>query len=146
MKTLSVGLRFVVIGVTAIVAVVSCTFPIIPGVSYCVEIGARQHNTATYVEWKSQGQFDAALQKVCDRHHGTYHFNVLIKEHEDVIHEYHACNRNLGGNIRTVKVTKSKAADRTEAGASVANDPNATWRVASSDPDDIKTVLDALKP
>jgi hypothetical protein len=103
------------------------------------------HNTPTYVLWKSQSQFDAALQKIC--HNGvTYDFNVLVRDGGEVIHHYHPCNRNLGGNIRTVSVVRSKRADRTEDGAPVANDPNVTWQVASSSPDDIKTVLDSLKP
>jgi hypothetical protein len=145
MKTLSRTFAILLLAIIAIVTFASCTFPIIPGVTYCVEIGTRQRTNVAYVEWKSQGQFDAALQKVC-HNGGTYDFNVLIKEGDEVIHHYHYCNRNPAGNIRTVKVTKSKAADRTESGASVANDPNVTWRVASNNPDDVKTVLDALKP
>ena len=41
-------------------------------------------------------------------------------------------------NIRTVKVTKSKAADNIAAGESAVNDPNVMYRVQSPDPGDIK--------
>ena len=53
---------------------------------------------------------------------------------------------NPPGNIRTVKVTKSKAADNIAAGESAVNDPHATYRVQSADPGDIIKVLEALKP
>jgi hypothetical protein len=143
MKTLFGRFRFVVLGVI-VIAIASCCFPFIPGVTYCVEIGTRQGTKIKYVEWKSQDRFDAALQEVCD-HHGTHDFDVLITDGRDVIHHYHHCNQIPPRNIGTIKVTKSKAAERTAAGESVANDPNVTWRVASSNPDDIKAVLDALK-
>jgi hypothetical protein len=146
MNTLSGRFRFVVLSALVIVAVVGCcTFSFIPGVTYCVEIGSRHRAKIAYVEWRSRDQFDAALKRVCDNHHGTHDFDVLITDHADVIHHYHHCETNRLENIRTVKVIKSKAAERTPAGESVANDPNVTWRVASSDPADIKAVLDALK-
>ena len=45
------------------------------------------------------------------------------------------------GNIRTVKVTKSKAADNIATGESAVNDPNAMHKIQSPDPGDIKEVL-----
>ena len=48
-------------------------------------------------------------------------------------------------NIRTVKVTKSKAADNIAAGESAVNDPNVMHKVRSPYPGDISKVLDALE-
>ena len=152
MKTLSGRFRFVVLGVIVIVAVgCSCYFPSIPDKRislYSVKIGPRQKSDPQYVPWKSRGQFDAALKQVCP--HGTYCLQVkLDPPASTVIPHYHPSDSNCtncsGLNIRTVKVTKSKAAERTAAGAAVANDPNVTWRVMSSEPSDIKAVLDSLQ-
>jgi hypothetical protein len=151
MKTLSVRFRFVVIGVIAIVAVVSCCyFPSIPDIrisSYSVDIGSKQR-VPRYVEWKDKDKFDAALDQVCAAHaahHATYDFYVKLDDKADPIHPYKDCRSNPPGNIRTVKVTKSKVADDIAVGESAANDPNAMHRIQSSDPNDIKKVLDALK-
>ncbi len=150
MKTLSVRFRFVVIGVIAIVAVVSCCyFPSIPDPrisSYSVEIGSEQRER--YREWKGKNEFDGALDQVCATaaaHHATYDFHVKLDDHADDIHPYKKCRANPPGNIRTVKVTKSKVADDIAAGESAANDPNVMHRIQSSDPGDIKKVLDTLK-
>ena len=150
MKTLSVRFRFVVIGVIAIVAVVSCCyFPSIPDKrisSYSVEIGSEQR--AIYREWKDKNEFDAALDQVCATHvahHATYDFHVKLDDKANDIYPYKKCRSNPPGNIRTVKVTKSKVADDIAVGESAANDPNAMHRIQSSDPGDIKKVLDALK-
>jgi len=153
MKTLSGKFRFVVLGVIVIVAVgCSCYFPSIPDTRislYSVKIEPREKSKPPYVEWKSKDLFDAALKRVCSDH-GTYCFQVKLHDSSTPIPQYHPSGSNCtdcrGLNIRTVKVTKSKAAESTVAGESVANDPNVTWRVASSNPDDIKAVLDALKP
>jgi hypothetical protein len=150
MKTLSGRFRFVVIGVIAIVAVVSCCyFPSIPDTrisSYSVEIGSEQQ--ARYVPWKNKDNFDEALDQVCAvaaAHHVTYDFHVKLNDKADDIYPYKKCRSNPPGNIRTVKVTKSKVADDIAAGESAANDPNAMHRIQSSDPGDIKKVLDALQ-
>ncbi len=47
--------------------------------------------------------------------------------------------------IKTIKVTKSKAAENIAAGESIANDPNVSHRVQSPNPGDIVKVLNALK-
>jgi hypothetical protein len=150
MKTLSGRFRFVVIGVIAIVAVVSCCyFPSIPDTrisSYSVEIGSEQQ--ARYVPWKNKDNFDAALDQVCATaaaHRATYDFHVKLNDQANDIYPYKKCRSNPPVNIRTVKVTKSKVADDIAAGESAANDPNAMHRIQSSDPGDIKKVLDALQ-
>jgi hypothetical protein len=141
MKTLSGRFRFVVFGVIVIVAVVSCrNFPFIPDIiSYCVEIGSKQQGK--YVEWKDQGQFDAALKQVC-AHNGNYELFFVMQD-RDKPRPYPTCTPPPG-NIRTVKVTKSKVADNPAAREPAVNDPHVTYRVTSAYPGDISKVLDAL--
>lgn len=164
MKTISGKFRFVVLGVIVIVAVVSCCyFPSIPDTRfslYSVVIGGKQvcgvpygnrpPKAPIYAEWKNQDDFDKALDQL--RAHGEYCLcavedsNPHPSPHPYRRYDNHCKYDCPPVNIRTVKVTKSKAADSIAAGESVANDPNVTWRVASSDPRDIKNVLDQLKP
>ena len=150
MKMLSRTLWFVVLGVIAIVAVVSCCyFPSVSGTkSYAtVEIGL-PGKIPRYVEWKNKGDFDKALAQVRG-HSGKICICVLLNSGgEPYRHElnndcpdYHCPPEN----IRTVKTTKSKAADNIAAAESAVNDPNATYRIQSPDPGDIKNVLGTLK-
>jgi hypothetical protein len=153
MKALSGRLRFVVLTVIVIVAVVSCCpFPVIPDIAtYSVEIEGKQ-KASTYVEWKGDGaKFEQALQQIRGHNdkRASYCFCV-IRESGDHPKKYKFNDKCRDydcppGNIRTVKVTKSKAADKIAAGESVANDPNVMHRVQSPYPDDISKVLDALK-
>jgi len=147
MKTLSVRFRFVVIGVIAIVAVVSCCyFPSITNTApfFGVEIGNySKDNAPIYVRWKSEDKFKAALEQVCG-HQGEYDLFIL-RDNNEKEHWKKNCNPNPPRNIRTVKVTKSKVADDIAAGESAANDPNAMHRVQSAYPGDIKKILDALQ-
>lgn len=144
MKTISRRFRFVAFGVIVIVAVVSCCpfLPIVPNSAlYSVEIGNMQ--TGQYVEWKTQGDFDRALDQVCwSRHggHGWYEFYTDT----DRTHRYKPCPPPRG-KIRTVKVTKSKAADNIAAGEPAVNDPNVMHKIQSPDPGDISAVLKTLK-
>jgi hypothetical protein len=153
MKALSVRFRFVVFGVIVTVAVVSCcNFPFIPDIaSYSVEIGGKQ-KASTYVEWKDENQFKKALEQV--RGHedkGASYCLCVMRTPKDKPHPYDSYNKCPPrykcppGNIRTVKVTKSKAADNIAAGESAVNDPHVTYSVQSPYPGDIIKVLDALK-
>jgi hypothetical protein len=144
MKTLSRTFRFVVLTVIVIVVVVSCcNFPSTPDKRislYHVEIGSEQRGQ--YVEWKTKGDFDTALDQVCwSRHRGHAWYEFYTDA--DRTHPYKPCPPPRG--IRTVKVTKSKAADKIAAGEPVANDPNVMHKIQSPDPGDVVTVLDALK-
>ena|SRR5438105_889160 len=152
MKTLSKRFRFVVLAVIVIVAVVSCCyFPSIPDTrisSYAVEIGSKQR-VPPYVVWKGDGtDFYRALKQIRD-HKGVYCLCVMKTSNATPQQlNYGKCAQDYKcplGNIRTVKVTKSKVADDIAAAESAANDPNAMHRIQSSDPGDIKTVLDALE-
>jgi hypothetical protein len=152
MKTLSARFRFVVFGVIVIVAVVSCcNFPFIPDIaSYSVEIGGKQ-KASTYVEWKNELQFKKALEQV--RGHedkGASYCLCVMRTPNDTPQriEGSKCPRGYvcpPANIRTVKITKSKAADNIAAGESAVNDPHVTYRVQSPYPGDIIKVLDALE-
>jgi hypothetical protein len=156
MKTISGKFRFVVLGVIVIVAAVSCCyFPSTPDTRislYSVVIGGTQRAPTAYVEWKDKGRFDNALDQL--RANGEYCLCAVVNPGDHPHYPYRPYKPNHcpsdyncpSATIRTVKVTKSKAADRIAAGESVANDPNITWRVASSDPALIKNVLDELKP
>jgi len=147
MKTLSRTFRLVVLAVIVIVVVVSCcNFSSISDKRislYSVEIGNKQ--TGQYVEWKNKDGFDNALNQVCwsrGHGHGWYEFYTDA----DRTHRYKPCpSPTPPGKIRTVKVTKSKAADKIAAAEPIANDPNVMYRVQSPDPGDIQTVLDALQ-
>lgn len=158
MKTLSVRFRFVVIGVIAMVAVVSCCY--FPSISdtiprASVEIGHDVRGKRTYVEWKDDGaKFKQALEQVRGHKGGEYCICVIEKPGDkpsqypdSKCHKDYECpsENSPSVNIRTVKVTKSKAADNMAAGESAVNDPSVTHRVQSPDPGDIKKVLDALK-
>jgi hypothetical protein len=147
MKTLSRTFRFVVLGVIVTVGVVSCcTFPSITNTApfFGVKIGNySKDNAPIYVRWKSDNKFKAALKQVCD-HQGEYDLFIL-RDNNEKEHWKKNCIANPPRNIRTVKVTKSKAADNIAAGEPAANDPNVMYRVQSPDPGDIKKVLDALE-
>ena len=148
MKTLSRTFRFVVLGVIVTVGVVSCcTFPSITNTApfFGVKIGNySKDNAPIFVRWKSEDKFKAALEQVCG-HQGEYDLFILRDNNEKEYWKKN-CNPNPPRNIRTVKVTKSKAADNIAAGEPAANDPNIMHRVQSPDPGDIIKVLNTLEP
>ena len=148
MKTLSRTFRFVVLGVIVTVGVVSCcTFPSITNTApfFGVKIGNySKDNAPIFVRWKSEDKFKAALEQVCG-HQGEYDLFILRDNNKKEYWKKN-CNPNPPRNIRTVKVTKSKAADNIAAGEPAANDPNIMHRVQSPDPGDIIKVLNTLEP
>jgi hypothetical protein len=149
MKTLSRTFRFVVLAIIVTVGVVSCCiFPPIPNTrAYAtIEIGKwppNSKNNVIYVRWKSEAKFTAALNQVCCNH-GEYDVRIL-RDNGEKDHWIKNCNPNLP-NIRTVKVTKSKAADNIAIGEPAANDPNVMHKVQSPNPGDIIKVLNTLEP
>ena len=148
MKTLSRTFRFVVLGVIVTVGVVSCcTFPSITNTApfFGVKIGNySKDNAPIFVRWKSEDKFKAALEQVCG-HQGEYDLFILRDNNKKEYWKKN-CNPNPPRNIRTVKVTKSKAADNIAAREPAANDPNVMHRVQSPDPGDIIKVLNTLEP
>jgi hypothetical protein len=151
MKTLSERFWIVVFGVSVIVAVGSCCcLKSIPGIAYSVEIGNTQ-KSPTYIEWQSEKKFNEALERIRGHNdkRASYCFCV-IRVSGDHPKKYKFNDKCTDyecppGDIRTVKVTKSKAADNIAAGESAVNDPNVMHRVQSPNPDDITAVLGALK-
>ena len=166
MKTLSRRFRFILLGVIVIIVVASCCnfpFPLIKDTTSCFAVGnsyvelghplrhnIRKDRYGTYVEWKNKGDFDKALARVRD-HHGKICICVLLNSGERPYkHEFNNdCSSDydcpLAKDIRTVKVTKSKAADNIAAAESAVNDPNITYRIQSPSSDDIIAVLGTLK-
>jgi hypothetical protein len=143
MKTSSGTFALVVFAVIVTLAVVSCvTHQFIANQQAFLEIGTE----TTYVKWK-QPDFDDALRRVC-RDGGDWDLTVLNPGGTPIPHyrdEFKPCPPPTPGSIRTVKVTKSKIADKIVAGESVANDPNVMHHVVSQDPQGIGQVANALR-
>ena len=119
-------------------AVVSCvTHEFVANQQALLVIGTQTANQTTYVRWKSEARFDAALSQVCNNK-GDYDITVLRDDRATPIPHYSPCPAQR--SIRLVKVTKSKVA-----GGAAAGDPHVTMRVASPDPADIAAVAAALK-
>jgi hypothetical protein len=138
MKTPSGIVAFVILAAIVTLAVVSCvTYQFVANQQALLVIGTK----TTYVKWKSQGQFDDALKRVC-RHGGNYDIAVKLTDQAQRIYPYKPCPSP--GSIRTVRVTKSKITVALTAEESAANDPYATYKVASPDPEDIGAVANAL--
>jgi hypothetical protein len=154
MKNLLGRFRFVVLGVIVIVAAASCiNFPPLPIVNWCMEIENKQRASGPYVEWTNEADLITALKQVC-AHQGQVCLCVVRKAGDQPTPRYQACPPPAPtcspypcppANIRTVKVTKSKAADNIAAGGSAVNDPHVTYRVTSPDSSDLIKVLNALK-
>lgn len=158
MKTLLGRFRFIVLGAIVTFVVASCcNFPFVTDtiLYYAIEIGhpllaskPPAISPRTYVEWKKQRDFDDALAQV--RHNnGKICVCVLLPGGTPYPHRLNNdCDSTYNcppDHIRTVKITKSKAAANIAAGESAANDPHVTYRVQSPDPGDITKVLSTLK-
>jgi hypothetical protein len=152
MKTLPAKLRFVVLGVIVLVVVVSCcNFPFLTDMY--IELGhdvSGTRSTRTYVEWKDKGKFESALQKLHDD--GGKICLCVLTDHKPHPHKLNnGCSSRYDcpspPPIKTVKVTKSKAADRIAAEQSAVNDPNVTYRIQASalHPNDVSDVLATLQ-
>jgi hypothetical protein len=141
MKTLSRIFALVVLVGIVIVAVISCyqAPALVPNQKFLLYIGTKTIFKTTYVEWTTEDEFDEALKQVC-QHGGTYEIRKLKADGEKP-YDAKPCIEIL----KTVKVTKSKVADDAAAGASAANDPNATHKIAAVKEEDITKVLSALK-
>jgi hypothetical protein len=150
MKTLPAKLRFVVIGVATVVVVVGCcNLPFIKDTA--IELGHDVSGKRTYVEWKDEKTFETALEHFVD--HGGKICLCVLKDPRGKPHPHklnNDCGRNYDcpspANIKTVRVTKSMAADEIAAGGSAVNDPNITHIIRSLSATEISDVLKTLKP
>jgi hypothetical protein len=142
MKTLSGTFAIVVLAVLVTVAVVSCTFQLVPNQKFLLYIGTKPIlvGKPTYVYWTTEEEFDDALKQVC-QHGGTYKIRKLKAEGEEP-YDAKSCKEIL----KTDKVTKSKAADGAAVGESAGNDPNVTHKIAATKKEDITKILSALEP
>jgi len=140
MKTLSGTFAIVVLAVLMTVAVVSCTVRLVPNQQFLLYIGTKPiFGKPTYVNWTTEEKFDEALKQVC-QNGGTYEIRKLKAEGEKP-YDAKPCKEIL----KTVKVTKSKAADDVAAGESASNDPNVVYKIAAASLEDIKKVLSAVQ-
>lgn len=151
MKTLSRRFWFVLLGIIVTVGAVGCcNFPSIVNTIpfFGVYIGhwspVNRTDNLIYVRWKDEGKFKTALGQVCGNQ-GEYDLFIL-RDNNKKEHWEKNCGPNDPRNIRTVKVTKSKAAGTIVAGEPAANDPNVMHRVQSPKPGDIVAVLNTLEP
>ena len=93
-----------------------------------------------YVEVKSQGEFDTALEALA-KNGGQ--FTIRFKDdHGKVFDPYHPGHH---ASIKTDKVTTSELAKNAPAEESAANDPNSTYHLSADSATDIKSVLDTFK-
>jgi hypothetical protein len=167
MKKLSRTFRFIVLGIIVTVVVVSCcNFPfpsVFDTTSYAsLEIGhplGRGHAISptptipprTYVEWKNERDFDNALAQVRDHAKYGASYCLCVVKPGGTPHPYDSYNncpkdyKCPSEHIRTIKLTKSKAADNVAAGESAVNDPHVTYKIQSPFPGDIIKVLSTLK-
>jgi len=142
MKTLSITFAAVVIAVIGTLALASyLSTHIIPNQKFLLYIGTKPLiGKPTYVYWTTEDDFDKALAQVCSNG-GTYKIRKLKGEDQEP-YDAKPCKEML----KTVKVTKSKAADDAAAGASAGNDPNTVYKVAATSVEDIRKVMNALSP
>ena len=153
MKTLSGLFALVVIAVITTVVVVSCcNFPRIVDTRSYIEIGHDVRGKIperTYVKWKNEHDFDAALAQV--RHNGGKICICVLISSRDKPYKHELNNdcpssyKCPSESIRTVNVIKSKTANNTVAAESVANDPNVTWRIQAN-LEDMNNVMNTLAP
>jgi hypothetical protein len=139
MKTLSGTFAFVVLAVIVIATVASCdqTREIVPNQKFLLII--KDHTPGKkYVNWTTEDKFDEALKQLCQN--GGKPDISKLKEDGGQPYPAKPCEEL----IKTVKVTKSKAADGAAAGES-AGDPNVTYKIAATNKEDILKVLSELK-
>jgi hypothetical protein len=163
MKTLSRTFTFAVLAVVAIIAVLSLRafavgsnqeipahkkFKIIKPIT-CGHPGPGGYCQLT----TSQQALDTALIALEAGHngdHGKHHLKFLCKDGDNPVEPYNphgqdAAHGHPKCQAKTVKVTKSEAANTAAADASAANDPNAVHYLYSDYSADIKAVLDCFQ-
>jgi hypothetical protein len=135
MKTLYRTLAFVVLAVIAVVTLIGCP----PKHAFTEQKFALV--IAPYAEVADEGGFKKALKTIKDKG-GVCDIKFLPAEGATLDKEY--C-KHLDVSLRTDKVTKSEVVTRAAAGEAMANDPHASYKVQSANPEDIIEVLKTLK-
>jgi 5-keto 4-deoxyuronate isomerase len=143
MKTPPTRLAFIVLAVVAILAFLACSQRLWFGKdTFVLNIGSKGVFGVgkKYVDVKSQDDLDSALNALSDQ--AQYDIDFLSHEGATPIPHY---TPRPHTSLKTNRVIRSDVAQQTLAEESAVNDPHVTYRVQSSNPADIKTVLNAFK-
>jgi hypothetical protein len=147
MKTLSRTFAILLLAIIAIVTFVSCLSSFTTNYKYVRTIGNPNAVPPVYRGFKKGDDDDSGFRAALialKKGGGDCQITILHPgPHQTPQHDY--C-LHLPVNLKTDRVIKTKAAKKTAAGESVANDPNVTWRVQSNDLGDITKVMDTLAP
>jgi len=144
MKPLSATFAFLGLAAAAILAIASCSTPMIsPNQNIEMLLGDPNAKPPKYVELKpgDEGKLRAALAKI-KGHNGICEITFL--GHGGGTPDPHYCD-NIHASMKTERVIKSAAASNAGTGNSAANDPNLMYRIASPYPSDISDVAILLK-
>lgn len=143
MKTLYGTIGFVVLAAIAIVAVLSCQTQLSSANRRKEKrIGDPDANPPIYVEFKNgEGPFHDALMAL-KKKKGDCQIFLLETARGTPIFNY--CDQ-IPSHLKTDKIIKSAAANNARPEESIANDPNVTYRIASTNQEDIDAVLNTLQ-
>ena len=110
-----------------------------------IKIGDPDAKPPKYVELKKGLDGESALRVALARikaHGGICQIWFCRHDGQDPDRNY--CE-NIPVRLKTDRIIKSAGANNAAVDSSAANDPNVTYRIASSNPSDITGVLDLLK-
>ncbi len=137
---------FAFIGSTAIVMILfGCCIQQPTGQLFEVTIGDPNAKPPRYVELKNGLDDEPALRAALGRikAHGGF-CQIEFLRHDGEEPDRHYCDR-IPARLKTNRIIKSAAANNAARDSSAANDPQVTYKIASSDPTDITGVLTLLK-
>jgi len=149
MKTLFRTFAFILLEIVAIVAFISCVTKF--GI-YQYERKIGDPNAGVYWRFKKGDDNDSDFRRALialKRNGGACEITFLHTgpHHTPEPHHYHdICEHGGTVNLKTDRVIKSKTASNTAAAASVANDPNVTWKIQANNLGDINNVVNTLAP
>ena len=151
MKTLSRTFVFILSAIVAIVMFMSCATKVsnyrYVNYTYLRVIGDPNAHPPVYRGFKKGDDDDSAFRAALialKRNGGNCEITILHPGPHQTPQPGYCLH--LPVHLKTDRVIKTKAAKKTGAEESVANDPNVTWRVQSNDLGDITNVMDTLAP
>ena len=142
MKTLYGTVGFLVLAVIAIVTLLSCQTQLGSANRRKEKrIGNPDANPPVYVEFKKgEDPFHDALMAL-KKKKGDCQIFLLKTARDTPVFNY--CDQ-IPSHLKTDKIIKSAAANNARPEESIANDPNVTYRIASTSQEDINAVLNTL--
>jgi hypothetical protein len=147
MKTLSRTFAILLLAIIAIVTFVSCLSTFTANYKYEQKIGNPSAVPPVYRGFKKgaddDSDFRAALIAL-KKNGGACEITILHPGPHQTPQPGYCLH--IPVNLKTDRVIKTKAAKKTAAEESAANDPNVTWRVQSNYEGDITKVMDTLSP